>query len=181
MNGLLVDTIGMAADHGVLAALSDKNREVAGHRGHFARGYAGFHDRDRVLADLWPGADGLAADHLQRGHPGADVGDPRAEAAARVTPTTGRTAIAVSSSGAVLLKARRPAPLEDMPVNEESVKIPSAGLNLSGVVGVPDGIGRQERRAAFLVLHGFGSNKESGNALAPTKVLGELGYVTLRF
>jgi uncharacterized protein len=68
-----------------------------------------------------------------------------------------------------------------MPVNEESVKIPSAGLNLSGVVGVPDGIGRQERRAAFLVLHGFGSNKESGNVLQPTKVLGELGYVTLRF
>ena len=52
-------------------------------------------------------------------------------------------------------------------MNEESVIIPSAGLNLSGIVGVPDGIGRQERRAAFLVLHGFGSNKESGNVLSP--------------
>jgi hypothetical protein len=52
-----------------------------------------------------------------------------------------------------------------MPVNEESVIIPSAGLNLSGVIAVPDGIGRQERRAAFLVLHGFGSNKVSEPAL----------------
>jgi hypothetical protein len=52
-----------------------------------------------------------------------------------------------------------------MPVNEESVIIPSAGLNLSGVVALPDGVGRQERRAAFLVLHGFGSNKESERAL----------------
>jgi hypothetical protein len=64
-----------------------------------------------------------------------------------------------------------------MPVNEESVIIPSAGLNLSGVVALPDGIGRQERRAGFLVLHGFGSNKESGNVVAPAKLLGELGYV----
>jgi uncharacterized protein len=66
-------------------------------------------------------------------------------------------------------------------VNEESVKIPSAGLDLSGVVRVPDGVGRGERRAAFLVLHGFGSNKESGNVLQPVKVLKDLGYVTLRF
>jgi pimeloyl-ACP methyl ester carboxylesterase len=66
-------------------------------------------------------------------------------------------------------------------VTEENVTMPSAGLKLSGVVAVPDGVARQERRAAFLVLHGFGSNKESGNVLQPTKVLGELGYVTLRF
>jgi pimeloyl-ACP methyl ester carboxylesterase len=66
-------------------------------------------------------------------------------------------------------------------VTEENVSIPSAGLALSGVVAVPDGLARNERRAAFLVLHGFGSNKESGNVLAPAKVLGELGYVTLRF
>ena len=38
-----------------------------------------------------------------------------------------------------------------------------------------------ERRAAFLVLHGFGSNCESSNVLAPTRVLSEFGYVTLRF
>ena len=38
-----------------------------------------------------------------------------------------------------------------------------------------------ERRAAFLVLHGFGSNHNSSNVLQPTKVLNDLGYVTLGF
>ena len=66
-------------------------------------------------------------------------------------------------------------------MHEESVTIPSAGLCLSGIVRVPDGIKAGERRAAFLVLHGFGSNKNSSNVLAPCKVLGDLGYVTLRF
>jgi pimeloyl-ACP methyl ester carboxylesterase len=70
---------------------------------------------------------------------------------------------------------------KDSRVNEENVSIPSAGLNLSGIVRVPDGVGPGERRAAFLVLHGFGSNKDSGNVLQPTKLLGDLGYVTLRF
>ena len=63
----------------------------------------------------------------------------------------------------------------------ESVTIPSAGLKLSGTVRVPDGVKAGEKRAAFLVLHGFGSNKSSGNVMSPTKVLGELGYVTLGF
>ena len=66
-------------------------------------------------------------------------------------------------------------------MHEESVAIPSAGLRLSGIVRLPDGVKPGERRAAFLVLHGFGSNKNSSNVLAPCKVLGELGYVTLRF
>ena len=66
-------------------------------------------------------------------------------------------------------------------MSQESVTIPSAGLKLSGTVRVPDGVKAGEKRAAFLVLHGFGSNKDSSNVLAPTKVLTELGYVTLRF
>ncbi len=66
-----------------------------------------------------------------------------------------------------------------MPV--DNVTIPSAGLRLSATVHVPDGLKPGEKRAAFLVLHGFGSNKDSSNVLAPTKVLGELGYVILRF
>jgi dipeptidyl aminopeptidase/acylaminoacyl peptidase len=64
---------------------------------------------------------------------------------------------------------------------EEHVKIPSAGLKLSASVRVPDGVKSGEKRAAFLVLHGFGSNKDSSNVQAPSKVLNELGYVTLRF
>ena len=64
---------------------------------------------------------------------------------------------------------------------EETVSIPSAGLKLHGVVRVPPGLQAGERRAAFLVLHGFGGNCESQNVLQPTRVLSEHGYVTLRF
>jgi hypothetical protein len=66
-------------------------------------------------------------------------------------------------------------------MSEEHVTFPSAGLKLSGNVRVPDGLKPGEKRGAFLVLHGFGSNKDSSNVLAPSKVLAELGYVTLRF
>src|SRR5262244_2739489 len=66
-------------------------------------------------------------------------------------------------------------------MTEEAVTIPSAGLKLSGVVHAPRGLRPSERRGAFLVLHGFGSNKTSSNTMQPTKVLGELGYVVLRF
>ena len=66
-------------------------------------------------------------------------------------------------------------------MSEEAVTFPSAGLKLSGVVHVPSGMRPGERRAAFLVLHGFGSNKNSSNVLEPTKLLTEFGYVTLRF
>ncbi len=38
-----------------------------------------------------------------------------------------------------------------------------------------------ERRPAFLVLHGFGSNKGAENVLGPCGALESLGYVTMRF
>ena len=66
-------------------------------------------------------------------------------------------------------------------MNEQAVTIPSAGLRLTGTVRVPDGLRPGERRAAFLVLHGFGSNHTSSNVMQPTKVLNDLGYVTLGF
>ncbi len=66
-------------------------------------------------------------------------------------------------------------------MTEQPVTIPSAGLKLSGVVHVPVGLRAGERRAAFLVLHGFGSNKTSSNTMQPTRVLSELGYTVLRF
>ncbi len=46
---------------------------------------------------------------------------------------------------------------------------------------MPDDLLKGERRAAFLVLHGFGSNKNSGSAQRPAEVLAKLGYVALRF
>jgi uncharacterized protein len=66
-------------------------------------------------------------------------------------------------------------------MSEEHVTFPSAGLKLSGNVRVPDGLKPGEKRGAFLVLHGFGSNKTSSNTMQPTKVLCDLGYVVLRF
>jgi dipeptidyl aminopeptidase/acylaminoacyl peptidase len=77
--------------------------------------------------------------------------------------------------------ARFPGHTETMPMTEQAVTFPSAGLRLSGVVHVPNGMRPGERRAAFIVLHGFGSNKTSSNTMQPTKVLGELGYVVFRF
>jgi pimeloyl-ACP methyl ester carboxylesterase len=68
-----------------------------------------------------------------------------------------------------------------MPMTETAVTIASAGLRLAGALRVPKGVGGGERRAAFLVLHGFGSNKNSSNVLQPSKFLNDLGYVTLAF
>ena len=66
-------------------------------------------------------------------------------------------------------------------MKEQVVSFQSAGLRLHGALGVPEGLLASERRAAFLVLHGFGSNSESSNVLQPTRILSEFGYVTLRF
>jgi uncharacterized protein len=66
-------------------------------------------------------------------------------------------------------------------MNEEVVSIPSAGLRLHGMVGMPTGWRPPGRRPAFLVLHGFGSNSESPSVVQPTRVLREFGYATLRF
>src|SRR5262249_5656990 len=65
-------------------------------------------------------------------------------------------------------------------VKEQVVSFESAGLRLHGMLGVPEDLGASERRGAFMVLHGFGSNSESSNVLAPTRVLNQFGYVTLR-
>jgi pimeloyl-ACP methyl ester carboxylesterase len=66
-------------------------------------------------------------------------------------------------------------------MKETSVHFLSSGLRLSGVLRVPDGIGPDERRPAFIVLHGFGSNKNAGNVMRPCAFLEELGYITFRF
>jgi pimeloyl-ACP methyl ester carboxylesterase len=66
-------------------------------------------------------------------------------------------------------------------MSEQRVSFKSRGLALAGVVRLPDGTAPRERRAAFIVLHGFGSNMGSGNVLGPCALLDELGYATLRF
>jgi len=64
---------------------------------------------------------------------------------------------------------------------ETRVTFPSDGLKLAGVVRVPEGVQPGERRPAWIVMHGFGSNMNSNNVLEPVNMFDKLGYVTLRF
>jgi alpha-beta hydrolase superfamily lysophospholipase len=64
---------------------------------------------------------------------------------------------------------------------ETKVTFTSKGLKLAGTVRVPDGVKPGERRAAFIVMHGFGSNSNSSNVLEPCAMFEKLGYVTIRF
>ena len=66
-------------------------------------------------------------------------------------------------------------------MSDQRVSFKSGPLTLAGTVRVPDGLKTGERRPGFLLLHGFGSNMNAGNVLAPAKLLEQLGYVTLRF
>lgn len=66
-------------------------------------------------------------------------------------------------------------------MRKEAVTFMSDGLKLSGEVTIPDNHRDGEKRPAILVLHGFGSNKTSGNVQLPCKFLSELGYITLGF
>src|ERR1700730_13867526 len=64
---------------------------------------------------------------------------------------------------------------------EQRVSFKSDGLAIAGVVRVPEGAPAGERRPAFLILHGFGSNMTRSNVQQPCAMLEKLGYVTLRF
>ena len=63
----------------------------------------------------------------------------------------------------------------------ERVQFVSDGLKLSGIVDLPDGLEPGEQRPAFLVLHGFGSNKDSATMKTSAELFRSLGYVVLRF
>ena len=64
---------------------------------------------------------------------------------------------------------------------EQPVSFTSDGLTLQGILNVPDDVKPGEKRPAFMVLHGFGSNKQSGNSTWPARTFADWGYVTLRF
>ena len=64
---------------------------------------------------------------------------------------------------------------------EEHVRFDSDGLSLTGILNIPDGLAADDRRPAILVLHGFGSNKNSGGCIWCAKTFSDWGYVTLRF
>ena len=66
-------------------------------------------------------------------------------------------------------------------MTEQRITFKSEGLTLAGVTRVPDGVGSNEKRPAFIVLHGFGSNMTAGNVQLPCAMFEKLGYVTMRF
>jgi dipeptidyl aminopeptidase/acylaminoacyl peptidase len=66
-------------------------------------------------------------------------------------------------------------------MNEQKLTFPSDGLQLSGILSFPDGYDERRKYPAIMVLHGFGSNKDSIRCSDPCRFLNGLGYVTLRF
>src|SRR3569833_2687231 len=64
---------------------------------------------------------------------------------------------------------------------ETKVSFTSQGRKMAGTVRVPDGLKPGERRPAFIVMHGFGSNSTSSNVVAPCQMFDKLGYATLAF
>lgn len=64
---------------------------------------------------------------------------------------------------------------------EERVKFPSAGFELVGVLHRPDDLRPGEKRAAIIVLHGFGGTMEGPGGKNPAPFFCDMGYVTLRF
>jgi hypothetical protein len=63
----------------------------------------------------------------------------------------------------------------------ERVQFTSAGLKLAGLLHLPADYRKGERRPAFLVLHGFGSRKDSDGMRIAAELYASLGYIALRF
>jgi dipeptidyl aminopeptidase/acylaminoacyl peptidase len=57
----------------------------------------------------------------------------------------------------------------------------SDGLKLSGILHLPEGATPGKKYPAFMVLHGFGSNKESQSSAEPCRLFQSWGYAMLRF
>jgi len=63
---------------------------------------------------------------------------------------------------------------------EEKVTFQSDGLKLAGIVHTPENLRPGERRPAFVVLHGFGGNKDGHGQIVMAEQLTRWGYVTMR-
>src|SRR5262245_15416108 len=62
----------------------------------------------------------------------------------------------------------------------EKVTFQSDGLKLAGLIDLPPEYRAGERRPAFIVLHGFGGNKDGHGQAVVAKQFSQWGYVTLR-
>jgi uncharacterized protein len=63
---------------------------------------------------------------------------------------------------------------------EEKITFQSDGLKLAGIIETPAGMKPGERRPGFIVLHGFGGNKDGHGQTVVARQFTEWGYVTLR-
>jgi uncharacterized protein len=63
---------------------------------------------------------------------------------------------------------------------ETKVGFHSDGLKLAGIVHIPHDLRPGERRAAFVILHGFGGNKDGHGQTVMAEQLTAWGYVTMR-
>jgi len=63
---------------------------------------------------------------------------------------------------------------------EEKISFQSDGLKISGLIDTPPDHKPGERRPAFIVLHGFGGNKNGQGQSVVAKQFAQWGYVTLR-
>lgn len=63
---------------------------------------------------------------------------------------------------------------------ERAIRFPSGDLELSGVLHLPEQP-VEGLLPCFMVLHGFGSNKDATNVRGPVKMLNEWGYAAFRF
>ena len=59
---------------------------------------------------------------------------------------------------------------------ESRVTFKSDGLNLSGIVHTPPDLSPGKRCPVFLVLHGFGGNKEGHGQIVIAEQLAKWGY-----
>ena len=64
---------------------------------------------------------------------------------------------------------------------EHALSFASQGQKLAANIHIPPGMKKGERRPAFIVLHGFGGNKDAGNVLKPVNWFLDQGYVVMRF
>ena len=62
----------------------------------------------------------------------------------------------------------------------ESISFQSNGLKIAGLIDTPPDYKAGERRPAFIVLHGFGGNKDGHGQSVVAQQFIQWGYVTLR-
>ncbi|HWH76474.1 MAG TPA: hypothetical protein VNT76_03845, partial [Candidatus Binatus sp.] len=62
---------------------------------------------------------------------------------------------------------------------EEKISFQSVGLKLAGLVDLPEDYKAGQRRPAFIMLHGFGGNKDGQGQKVVGKQMAKWGYVAL--